>query len=106
MPLWSSPSARKPSAGQPAQGFLADGDDQSGIQDASYDDSADSGGGIYNNGTLTITGSTFDSNQCTEDGGGIYNTDTAAVSVSNSTFYFNSTSGIDSSRSARGGTSD
>src|SRR5437868_2805018 len=65
--------------------------------------SADSGGGIYNNGTLTITGSTFDSNQCTEDGGGIYNTDTAAVSVSNSTFYFNFTSGIDSSRSASGG---
>ena len=61
------------------------------------------GGGIYNNGTLTVTGSTFESNNSTQDGGGIYNTDTAAVSVSNSTFYFNFTSGIDSSRSASGG---
>jgi len=56
-----------------------------------------------NNGTLTVTGSTFESNNSTQDGGGIYNTDTAAVSVSNSTFYFNFTSGIDSSRSASGG---
>jgi CSLREA domain-containing protein/uncharacterized repeat protein (TIGR01451 family) len=62
-----------------------------------------SGGGIYNNGTLTITGSTFDSNECFQDGGGIYNTDTAEVSVSNSTFYSNFTSGEDGSRSASGG---
>ena len=61
------------------------------------------GGGIFNNGTLTVVGSTFERNQSTQDGGGIYNTDTAAVSVSNSTFYFNGTSGEDSSRSASGG---
>ena len=65
--------------------------------------SAGSGGGIYNNGILTITGSTFESNECTQDGGGIYNTDTAAVSVSNSTFYLNFTSGEQSNYSACGG---
>jgi CSLREA domain-containing protein/uncharacterized repeat protein (TIGR01451 family) len=61
------------------------------------------GGGIFNNGTVTVVGSTFASNQSTQDGGGIYNTNTAAVSVTSSTFYLNSTSGLDGSHSASGG---
>jgi len=51
----------------------------------------DSGGGILNNGTLTVTNSTFSGNSATLDGGGISNSGT--LTVSNSTFSGNSATG-------------
>ncbi len=43
-----------------------------------------SGGGIYNQNTLTVSNSTFSSNRASFEGGGIYNQN--ALTVSNSTF--------------------
>ena len=43
--------------------------------------SASSGGGIYNNGTLTLTDCTFSGNSAGEYGGGIYNTGTATLTA-------------------------
>ena len=54
---------------------------------------ANSGGGIYNDGTLTVQNSTFSANSTTSDfghGGGIYNDGT--LTVQNSTFSSNSAS--------------
>ncbi|TFH35472.1 MAG: hypothetical protein E4G99_07220, partial [Anaerolineales bacterium] len=55
--------------------------------------SANYGGGIRNDGTLTVTNSTFSGNSTTDSGGAIYNTDTAALSVIDSTFSGNSAEG-------------
>jgi CSLREA domain-containing protein len=58
------------------------------------------GGGIYNNGTLTVTNGTFSGNSaigggngCYSSGGGIYNSGT--LTVTNSTFSGNSATGGD-----------
>jgi len=50
------------------------------------------GGGIYNEGTLTITNSTITSNSTSLNGGGIYNSGT--VTITNSTLSDNSSSGV------------
>src|SRR5438132_1077274 len=47
--------------------------------------SADSGGGIYNEGMLTVTNSTFSSNSAQNDGGGIEN-DGGTLEVDDDTF--------------------
>jgi len=46
---------------------------------------ANGGGGIYNLGVLTVTGTTISNNTANFDGGGIYGIDGAATTVSNST---------------------
>jgi LPXTG-site transpeptidase (sortase) family protein len=51
------------------------------------------GGGIYNNGTLTVTNSTFSGNSANLSGGGIINTGT--LTVTNSTFSNNSATSFD-----------
>ena len=48
------------------------------------------GGGIYNNGTVTISNSTFANNSANIAGGGLFNYDTGTVTISNSTFTNNS----------------
>jgi CSLREA domain-containing protein len=66
------------------------------------------GGGIYNNGTLTVSNSTLNDN-CTRvngsayGGGGIYNDAGATLTVSNSTLSSNSTSGCGSFTTGFGG---
>ena len=45
---------------------------------------ADNGAGIYNNGTLTVSNCTIDSNSASDSGGGIYNNN-GTVTVSDST---------------------
>jgi hypothetical protein len=50
----------------------------------SYDSADADGGGIYNGGTLTVSSSTFSNNSTDADGGGIYNGGT--LTVSSSTF--------------------
>ena len=44
------------------------------------------GGGIRNDGTLTVSNSTFSGNQGNNCGGGIYNNTSGTLTVSNSTF--------------------
>ena len=48
------------------------------------------GGGICNEGPLTVTNSTFISNSALNDGGGIYNYNDGTLTVTNSTFTSNS----------------
>ena len=55
--------------------------------------SANIGGGILNEGTLSTTNSTFSGNSTTDSGGAIYNTDTGTLSVVDSTFSGNSATG-------------
>ena len=50
--------------------------------------SSSSGGGVHNEGTLTVTDSTFSGNSASDDGGAIDNS--AALTVINSTFFSNS----------------
>ncbi len=52
-----------------------------------------SGGGLLNNGTVTITNSTFSENSAPK-GGGLYNNDSGTVNITNSTFHDNSGSGL------------
>ncbi len=53
------------------------------------------GGGVYNAGTLTVTGSTLSGNGTTDGAGGaIYNDSTAVLTVVNSTFSGNSASAV------------
>ena len=53
--------------------------------------SPNNGGGIYNNGTLTVSNSTISNNYASNFGGGIYNYDALAVlAVTDSTISFNS----------------
>jgi hypothetical protein len=47
------------------------------------------GGGVYNNATLTISGSTFSGNHADGNGGGIYNP-SGSLNISRSTFFDNS----------------
>lgn len=56
--------------------------------------SSGNGGGIYNNGTLNVTNSTFSGNSAsgTGSGGGIFNYTGATLTVANSTFSGNSAS--------------
>ena len=54
----------------------------------SFDGSGGAGGGIENNGTLTVSNSTLSGNHAGQAGGGIYNNGT--LSVTNSTFSGNS----------------
>ncbi len=51
----------------------------------------DSGGGIYNRGTLSLIGSTISSNSATNQGGGLYNQ--GNLTIANSTFFGNSATG-------------
>ena len=51
--------------------------------------SNDSGGGIYNNGTLTLTNSTLSGNTASADGGGMYNS-SGTVTLTNDTLSGNS----------------
>lgn len=66
------------------------------IQNGSTANSALGGDGIYNNGTLTVTNSTFSGNAVTSSnggiGGGIYN-DSGTLRVTNTNFSSNSTTG-------------
>ncbi|HEY1646661.1 MAG TPA: Ig-like domain repeat protein [Terracidiphilus sp.] len=48
------------------------------------------GGGIYNAGTLTVTGSTFSGNASSNSGGGIYNSASSTLTLTGSTFSGNS----------------
>ena len=50
------------------------------------DGNAGEGGGIRNDGTLTVSNSTFSGNQGNNSGGGIYNNTSGTLTVSNSTF--------------------
>src|SRR5258708_4511335 len=52
-----------------------------------------SGGGLFNNGTVNITNSTFANDSASLAGGGLFNTNTGTVSISNSTFANDSASG-------------
>ena len=52
--------------------------------------SAAFGGGIYNDGILTVTGSTIESNSATEFGGGIDNADGGTVTLTSTTVAKNS----------------
>jgi hypothetical protein len=61
------------------------------IADGDSSDDYTSGGGIYNNGTLTVTNSTFAGNSAFYMGGGIYNNNNATLTVINSTFARNRT---------------
>ena len=57
---------------------------------------ADNGGGILNNGTLTLTNSTLAGNKATIDGGGILNTGTGTVKAKNTIIAKNTAvSGVD-----------
>ncbi len=47
------------------------------------------GGGIFNDGTLTVTNSTFSGNSAVDGGGGIYNSG-GTLTVTDSTFSGNS----------------
>jgi Ca2+-binding RTX toxin-like protein len=61
-------------------------------------DSASSGGGVLNSGTLTVRNSTFSGNSASNSGGGILNGGGATLTVTNSTLFDNSAvvgSGID-----------
>lgn len=51
------------------------------------------GGGIYNQGTVTIRGSDFIQNESKSDGGGFYNASSASTTISESRFYKNNASG-------------
>ena len=50
------------------------------------DGNAGEGGGIRNDGTLTVSNSTFSGNSVFNEGGGIYNNTSGTLTVSNSTF--------------------
>ena len=54
--------------------------------------SAGSGGGVTNNGTATITNSTFSNNSATGDGGGVANIN-GTITIANSAFSNNSANG-------------
>jgi len=66
----------------------------------SLSQSAGLGGGIYNNGTLTVSNSTLSGNQAADSGGGIYNQAEATLTLKDTTISGNSASefggGIDS----------
>jgi hypothetical protein len=53
---------------------------------------ANTGGGIYNDGTLTVNNSTISDNAATDYGGGIFNDNAGTLTVNNSTFSGNSVS--------------
>lgn len=64
------------------------------VQNCAFaEDSADDGGGIYNNATLAIYNSTFSSNSATAQGGALFNGSGAITNIFNSTFAQNSATG-------------
>jgi CSLREA domain-containing protein len=70
-------------------GIYNDGTTELTVTNSSFsDNSAYSGGGIHNIGTLTVTNSTFSANSATAYGGGIYNSYT--LYVTDGTFTTNS----------------
>ena len=70
------------------EGFLPNAHNNSTISG----NTASSGGGIYNGGTLTVSNSTISGNKATSNGGGIYNSrfGGSTASISNSTISGNS----------------
>ena len=54
--------------------------------------SGSNGGGVFNQGTLSVTNSTFSGNSSTAEGGGIFNWSSGPLTVTNSTFSGNSAS--------------
>ncbi|HTX80505.1 MAG TPA: sortase [Longilinea sp.] len=61
-----------------------------GVAPTTADDTSNNGGGIYNNGILTITNSTFSENTASNAGGGIFNNGT--ISLTSCTFNENAAS--------------
>jgi len=55
-----------------------------GVAPTTADDTSTNGGGIYNNGTLNVTNSTFSKNVASDAGGGIFND--GSITLTNSTF--------------------
>jgi hypothetical protein len=59
------------------------------VSDSTFSgNNGEDGGGIYNEDTLTVTGTTFSADMASDSGGGIYNTN--SLTVTNSTFWGNS----------------
>src|SRR5262249_24090838 len=56
---------------------------------------ADNGGGIFNDGNMTVTNSTLSANSAVGDGGGIYTGDVGRTATLNNTIVANSASGGD-----------
>ena len=62
-----------------------------------------SGGGIYNDGNLTVNNSTVSGNTASQWGGGIFNSDTGTLTVTNSTLSNNTATGSSNPPSGWGG---
>jgi hypothetical protein len=78
------------SGGGSVRVFFVDGGDLTLNNLTVADGSSSLGGGIVNQGTLTVTNSTFSGNSADGSGGGIYNASNGTLTVTNSTFSDNS----------------